>query len=152
MDLKKEKPALEDVEDKRGSNSPSVANKSRSFRPVERAEKRKKAEQNYRDRMIREIGRTSKSPSEYNKRVSEFEKNVKQAKDEADQSADDATRAWEENFSGKKSPEMEEALKDISGVTKKFDDKKIKKAASYASGGVVRGFGKARGAKPIKIR
>lgn len=152
MDLKREKPALGDIEDRRGKSPSGGKSDSRVFRPIQREEKRKKAEKSYRERMVEEIGRSSKSSEEFNKRVSEFEKNLKRSKDEADESANDAAKAWQENLGKNDSADMKKALKDISDTTKKFRDKKFKSPTGYADGGIVRGFGKARGAKPIKVR
>lgn len=152
MDLKREKPELEDIEDRRGRKLPPGVEVKRSFKYAERAEKRAKAQRESREKMIKEIAKSSKDSDEYNRRVSEFEQKLRRNKEEMDQSASDATKAWEEGMSGQKSPEMEKALKEISNTTKSFDKKKIKTPPALASGGTVRGFGRARGAKPVNIR
>lgn len=150
MDIKREKPEYDDIEDRRGKPvSKRPAKKDLSH--AQKIERKERADQKYRDTVIKEIGRKSKNSDEFNKRVSEFEKNLSQYKKDSEESDRDAVRAWSEGFGKNESPKMKAALKDISDTTKRFGNKKFRNPESYAHGGVVRGFGKARGAKPVKV-
>ena len=150
MDPKREKPT-KDIEDRRGDKPPAFRPpKERSW--AEAITEFDDQQQRVKDRMIKNIGENSKTPEEFNAKVRELERKMRQGRDEADESSNDAVKAWEASHNGKKSPEMAKALKDISNVTAKFDKKKFKNYEGYASGGVVRGYGKARGGRACKVR
>jgi len=158
MNLKGVKPSA-DVEDRRGDPQPQgpierqMAGKAIS----DREERRKKK---FSDNMRAELGKRSKNGGEYGARTAEFDKNVRKVESEAAESDADAVRAWED-ANNRPSKKLKRAMKEISGVTKGFDNKKFRSATpppkpklkpeGYAGGGAVRGFGKARGAKPIKV-
>lgn len=141
--------ASSDIEDRRDKSPPSKAKNKRSW--AEKIQNFDDLTQSAKDRMIAKIAKESKTSAEFNAKVSELENKMKRGRDEADESASDAVRAWESASNGDKSPEMKKALEDISGVTKKFSSKKFRNAEGYAKGGLVRGFGKARGAKKAKV-
>lgn len=146
-----------DIEDRTDDPQPQgPIEKDRAGKVISDREDRRRKK--FRDTMRAEFGRTSKNGGEYGAKSAELESRLRRVDEEASEADSDAIKAWNENLK-KPSKKMKRALKDISDTTKAFDEKKFRSAPpkptlkpdGYARGGMVRGFGKARGAKPIKV-
>lgn len=151
MDLSKEKAALADIQVKKKRSLPPKVMAERS--QAEAIQDFDNEKQRARESVLRRIAKESKNSKEYNDKVSNYEKKLKQSWDEVNEASDDSVKAWQKNINNP-SASMKKDLEDISAVTRGFSSKKIKKSEDYngyASGGIVRGFGKARGAKKIKV-